>query len=59
MTKIKDQNILITGGANGIGKMLGEKSLREGAAHLVIWDINQENLQQIEYLCLVWWLICL
>lgn len=46
MTKIKNQNILITGGANGIGKMLGEKSLREGAAHLVIWDINQENLQK-------------
>ena len=44
MTKIKDKNILITGGANGIGKMLGEKCLREGAAHLVIWDINQENL---------------
>lgn len=44
MTKIKDKNILITGGANGIGKMLGEKCLREGAAHLVIWDINQENI---------------
>jgi len=44
MTKIKDKNILITGGANGIGKMLGEKCLREGASHLVIWDINQENL---------------
>ena len=46
MTKIKDQNILITGGANGIGKMLGEKSLKQGAAHLVIWDINQENLDK-------------
>lgn len=46
MTKIKDQNILITGGANGIGKMLGEKSLKAGAAHLVIWDINQENLDK-------------
>lgn len=44
MTKIKDKNILITGGANGIGKMLGEKCLKEGASHLVIWDINQENL---------------
>jgi len=46
MTKIKDQNILITGGANGIGKMLGEKSLKQGATHLVIWDINQENLDK-------------
>lgn len=46
MTKIKDKNILITGGANGIGKILGEKCLKEEAAHLVIWDINQANLQK-------------
>lgn len=45
MTKIKDKNILITGGANGIGKMLGEKCLKQEAAHLIIWDINPETLQ--------------
>lgn len=45
MTKIKDKKVLITGGANGIGKLLGEKCLREGASDLVIWDINEKNLE--------------
>lgn len=45
MTKIKDKKVLVTGGANGIGKLLGEKCLREGASELVIWDINEKNLQ--------------
>lgn len=45
MTLIKDKVVLVTGGANGIGRLLGEKCLREGARHLVIWDINQANLE--------------
>lgn len=45
MTKIKGANVLITGGGLGIGKMLGEKFLREGAANLIIWDINEQNIQ--------------
>lgn len=45
MTKIKGKKVLVTGGANGIGKLLGEKCLREGASELVIWDINQKNLE--------------
>ena len=44
MSQIKGANVLITGGAQGIGKMLGEKCLREGAANLIIWDINEENI---------------
>ena len=44
MTKIKDKVVLVTGGASGIGKMLGEKCLRQGAKTLVIWDIHQQNL---------------
>ncbi len=45
MTKIKDKIVLVTGGANGIGKMLGERCLEDGAAELVIWDINSKNLK--------------
>lgn len=45
MTKIKGTNVLITGGGSGIGKMLGAKCLREGAANLIIWDINEHNLK--------------
>lgn len=46
MTQIKDKVVLVTGGANGIGKLLGRKCLQEGARHLVIWDINPTNLEK-------------
>ncbi|HLO80219.1 MAG TPA: SDR family oxidoreductase [Chitinophagaceae bacterium] len=34
---------LITGGASGIGKLMGHELLHRGA-QLIIWDINQEQL---------------
>lgn len=46
MSQIRSANVLVTGGANGIGKLMGLKCLQEGAANLVIWDINEENLQK-------------
>ena len=42
--KIKDTNVLITGGASGIGKIMGRMALEKGAKSLIIWDINQEAL---------------
>lgn len=45
MSQIRGANVLVTGGANGIGKLMGLKCLQEGAANLIIWDINEENLQ--------------
>ncbi len=36
--------MLITGGASGIGKIVGRMSLEKGASALVIWDINQQNI---------------
>lgn len=45
MTKIKDKTILITGGAAGIGKIMGQKMLEKGASILIIWDINRELLK--------------
>ncbi len=44
MSQIRGTNVLVTGGANGIGKLMGLKCLQEGAANLIIWDINEENL---------------
>jgi short-subunit dehydrogenase len=44
MTKIKDNCILITGGASGIGRIMGRMALEKGARCLIIWDINQENI---------------
>ena len=44
MTKIKGNCILITGGASGIGRIMGRMALERGARRLVIWDINQESI---------------
>ena len=43
--KIKDMNVLITGGASGIGKIMGRIALEKGAKALIIWDVNQESLE--------------
>ena len=45
MSEIRGTNVLVTGGANGIGKLMALKCLQEGVANLVIWDINEENLR--------------
>ncbi len=42
--KIKNSNVLITGGASGIGRMMGRMMLEKGAARLIIWDINEGNI---------------
>ena len=44
MTKIKDNCILITGGASGIGRIMGRIALEKGARCLVIWDINEASI---------------
>lgn len=48
MSQIRGANVLVTGGANGIGKLMGLKCLQEGAANLVIWDINEESLNKTQ-----------
>ena len=42
--KLQNTNILITGGASGIGKIMGRFALEKGAKSLIIWDINPEAL---------------
>lgn len=44
MSKIKGKNVLITGGASGIGKIMGRMALEKGARTLIIWDINTDNM---------------
>ena len=44
MEKFYDKRVLITGGASGIGRIMGAMALEKGASALVIWDINQQNL---------------
>ena len=43
--KLENSNVLITGGASGIGKIMGRIALEKGAACLVIWDINPASIK--------------
>lgn len=49
MATFKAATVLITGGANGIGKLLGKKALEVGAARLIIWDTNASALNEIRH----------
>lgn len=42
--KFEKANVLITGGASGIGKIMGRMALEKGAACLIIWDINPQSI---------------
>ena len=44
----KNSNVLITGGASGIGKIMGRIALEKGANSLIIWDINEQNMVATE-----------
>lgn len=46
MGTIKNKTVLITGGASGIGKIMGELCLQEGAARLIIWDIDRKKTEE-------------
>lgn len=45
---IKGTNVLITGGASGIGRIMGRICLKKGASNLIVWDINQANIDKTE-----------
>ncbi len=45
---IKGINVLITGGASGIGRIMGRICLEKGASNLIVWDINQANIDKTE-----------
>jgi len=47
MSQIKDSTVLITGGASGIGKLMGELCLKEGAKRLIIWDIDLKKTEEL------------
>ncbi|MBO6793570.1 MAG: SDR family oxidoreductase [Balneolaceae bacterium] len=44
MSSFKNKIVLITGGAEGIGLLMGQKALKKDARHLIIWDINEQKL---------------
>lgn len=46
--KIFNKTVLITGGASGIGRIMGKMALQKGAACLIIWDINEQHLSEVQ-----------
>ncbi len=46
MSKVSEKCVLITGGASGIGLLLGREVLKRGASHLILWDINEKMLAE-------------
>ena len=46
--KFEKANVLITGGASGIGKIMGRMALEKGASALIIWDINRTNIEAVK-----------
>ncbi|MDZ7806102.1 MAG: SDR family oxidoreductase [Gracilimonas sp.] len=47
MSSFKNKIVLITGGASGIGLLMGKKALIRGAEKLIIWDINSDGLNRV------------
>ena len=45
MSSFNNKRVLITGGASGIGKLIGKLALEKGA-ELIIWDINQQSVNE-------------
>ncbi len=46
--KFNNANVLITGGASGIGRIMSRIALEKGAARLIIWDINAQNIEVVK-----------
>jgi hypothetical protein len=47
MSQIQNKSVLITGGASGLGCLLARRLRDEGAAHVVIWDIDAPALTRV------------
>lgn len=45
--QLENKNILITGGASGIGKLMAEMALQKKAASVILWDINEKMLADV------------
>lgn len=44
---VKDKNIVVTGGASGIGRALARRFAAEGAAKVVVADLNEEGIAAV------------
>lgn len=47
VSQIRGKTVLITGGASGIGLLMGQKLLAAGAKHLLVWDIQKDAMDRV------------
>lgn len=45
LTTVAGKKVLVTGAAMGLGKLFAEQAVREGAAAVVLWDIDETALE--------------
>lgn len=45
--KFNGKNILITGGASGLGRLIAIKAIEKQASSVLLWDINKDNLDRV------------
>ncbi|MCG9788583.1 SDR family NAD(P)-dependent oxidoreductase [Vibrio mediterranei] len=48
MKSIMNRTVLVTGGASGMGKAYVERAVAEGAKTVIIWDLNQDAMEQVK-----------
>jgi len=51
MSTFKNKTVLVTGGANGIGRLIGLQAVKKGADNLVVWDIDKQAMKDLQQQC--------
>lgn len=46
MKSVKGKHVLVTGAAMGMGRLFAERAIAEGAATVVLWDVDASALEQ-------------
>lgn len=52
MSTFNNKTVLVTGGASGIGRLMGLKALQAGASNLIVWDIDKQAMEKMQKECL-------
>src|SRR2546428_4810098 len=47
MSEYAGRNVLVTGAASGIGRLLALRMAGEGA-HVILWDVNSRGIQDVQ-----------
>ena len=48
MATVRGASVLVTGAANGMGRLYVERAIREGASSVIAWDANPVALEQLK-----------